>query len=82
MDEIKVTKDLKEEVLKWCDSFEYCGGNLVYLLSRNKLNIMRALAIIIKANPEFVISTMETTKGEESKLETGVQFIQVGFTGG
>ena len=82
MDELKVTKDLREEVLKWCDSFEYYGRNLAYLSAKNKLDITRAIAAILKANPIFIISTMETTKGDDSKLETTVQFIQVGFTGG
>ena len=82
MDELKVTKDLREEVLKHCDSFDYCGRNLAFFSSKNKRNITLAIAAVLKANPVFVVSIMDTTKGDDSKLETTVQFTQVGFTGG
>ena len=50
MDELKVTKDLREEVLKHCDSFDYCGRNLAYFSSKNKRNITFAIAAVLKAN--------------------------------
>jgi hypothetical protein len=54
----------------------------VYLFATNKLNITKAVAAILKANPVYIISMMETTPTEGKGLESTIQFIQIGFTGG
>ena len=82
MDELKVNEELKKEIFRWCETCEYCGSNVVFLSAKNKLSITYAIVAILNANPEFIISTMDTTTTRKWALETTVQFIKVGFTGG
>jgi len=82
MDKLEVTDELKKEISRWCNSYEFFECNLVYLFATNKLNITKAVAAILKANPVYIISMMETTPTEGKGLESTIQFIQIGFTGG